>query len=422
MKFSKHILKNGLRVILVPQASTAAATVLVLVEAGSEYETKEINGISHFLEHLCFKGTTNRANSGVISSELESLGAVNNAFTGQEFTGYYAKVAADKVDPVLEIISDLYLNPIFDEKELEKEKGVIIEEINMYEDLPARKVHEIFSELLYGDQPAGWPIGGQKDVIRRLTREDVVKYRSAHYVAKATVVVVAGNFKEKKTLSRIKELFEPMPRGTKSPKGGIKEIQTAPRTQVQYKASDQTHVVVGFRAFPLADKRRFALEILTDILGGGMSSRLFNRLREELGAAYYAHAGTDLFTDHGFLYAAAGIDTARMKIVIEAIVEEFKKLKNNIVSPKELAKSKSHVTGKLMLSLETSDALASYYGDQEVLREKIMNPDMIVKKIKAVTAKDVLNVAKSLIVSKHLNIALIGPVKELPHNLNLSID
>ena len=420
--YKKYVLKNGMRIVLVPQAGAAAATVLMLVEAGSEYETKDINGISHFLEHLCFKGTKKRPSSNVISSELESLGASYNAFTGQQYTGYFAKVASGKLNDALDIVSDLYLNPVIDAGELEKEKGVIIEEMNMYEDMPARKVHENFYELLYGDQPAGWLIAGQKDVIRKMTRENVIAYRAAHYVPQATVVVVAGNFKQAPVLKRIKTLFAKMPAGVKSKKDPVKEMQTAPASHVHFKASDQTHVVVGFRAFPLSDKRRFALEVLSDILGGGMSSRLFHRLRDELGAAYYVNTGADLFTDHGFFAASAGIDNARVQLVIEVIVEEFKKLKCVPVSAEELRKSKNHLTGKMQLGLETSDALASFYGDQEVLRSDIMSADKIIKNIKSVTAKDVMNVARDLFITKHLNVGMIGPLKELPPALKLSVD
>src|SRR5580700_6890946 len=179
----KIILPNGLRILLVPQASTLAASVLILVEAGSEYETKRVNGVSHFLEHMMFKGTTNRSRPGMIAEELAALGAQSNAFTGQEYTGYWAKAEAKKLPRILEIVSDLYLNPIFDAEEIEKERGVIIEEINMYEDTPARRVHEIFTGLLYGDQPAGWDISGGKEIIRKLAKKDFTKYREERYIA-----------------------------------------------------------------------------------------------------------------------------------------------------------------------------------------------------------------------------------------------
>src|ERR1700677_614499 len=190
----KIVLSNGLRIPLVPQASSLAASVLILVQAGSEYETKPVNGVSHFLEHMMFKGTTNRPRAGMIAEELAALGAQSNAFTGQEYTGYWAKAESRKLPKILEIVSDLYLNPIFDPEEIEKERGVIIEEINMYEDTPARRVHEIFGSLLYGDQPAGWDVSGEKEVVGKLKKEDFVAYREERYIARGTVVVIAGRF------------------------------------------------------------------------------------------------------------------------------------------------------------------------------------------------------------------------------------
>lgn len=217
VEFKKIALRNGLRIVLIPRPQSLASNVLILVEAGSEYETKKINGLSHFLEHLMFKGTTKRPMPGMIAEELASLGAQSNAFTGEEYTGYWAKAESHKLPKILDIVSDLYLNPIFNPDEIEKERGVIIEEINMYEDTPARRVQELFTSLIYGDQPAGWDIAGQKEVIRKLTRDDFLSYRNTHYVASKTLVVVAGNMNEKKTLAEIKNSF-----------GGLKRL---PRVQ-----------------------------------------------------------------------------------------------------------------------------------------------------------------------------------------------
>ena len=300
MQYSRTVLPNGLRVIFAPQKDAVATTILVLVEAGSKYETKDINGLSHFLEHMCFKGTVKRPTTMHIAGELDGIGAEYNAFTSQEWTGYFVKVQAHKSEQALDIISDLYLHPVFDAAEIEKEKGVIIEEINMYEDLPPRRVQEIFTQLMYGDQPAGWDIGGRKEVIRAMTKDHFLKYRGAHYVAQATAIVVAGNFDEKKILKNIEEQFAHLSNDKKFGKVPTKESQSEPQVKVQFKESDQTHLVIGCRAFDITDPRRYALEVMGDILGGGMSSRLFQRVREELGAAYYVKAGADFFSDHGF--------------------------------------------------------------------------------------------------------------------------
>ena len=410
--FKRIVLPNGLRIILAPQPGNLAATVLVKVEAGSKYETKKISGVSHFLEHLCFKGTKKRPTALAITSELESLGASYNAFTGQEITGYYAQVQSGKLDVVLDVISDMYLNPIFDSKEIEKEKGVIIEELNMYEDMPMRKVGDVFMELLYGDQPAGWDIGGNKDAIRLLNRDDIVDYRSKHYVAQATTVVVAGSFDEKKVLDAIGKMFAKMPVTKKYPKEKTLDIQKNPAVALKFKESDQAHIILGFRAFDMYDKRRYALSVLGDILGGGMSSRLFQRVRDQLGAAYYVRAEDDLFTDHGLFSVSAGLDNARAPEVIEAILDELKKISSKAVSAEELKRSKNHLTGEMILGLETSVALANFYGGQEIYHKEIKTPQEIIEEIRKVTAGEILAVAKDIVKNQHLNLAIIGPFKD----------
>ncbi|MBU6142239.1 insulinase family protein [Patescibacteria group bacterium] len=407
--FSKHVLPNGLRVVLVPQPKALTATCLVLVEAGSKYETKKNNGVSHFLEHLCFKGTTKRPTALAITSELESVGAVYNAFTGHESTGYFAKVRQEKLDQALDIIADLYVNPVFDAAEIEKEKGVVIEELNMYEDMPMRKVGDLFTGLLYGDQPAGWDIGGSKEVIRSLGRKDIVTYRGQHYVAKATTVVVTGAFSEKKMLADITKAFADMPTGKKFSKVPTKDAQRAPKVLLHHKASDQTHMVLGFRAFDMFDDRRYALEVLCDILGGGMSSRLFQRVREEMGAAYYVRAGADFFTDHGFFAVSAGLDNTRAKDVIAAILAELKNIATTKVNIDELRRAKNHLTGTMMIGLESSDEIAGFYGNLELFHKKLIDPKEVAAKIEAVTAEDILKVAKAIMVPGHLNLAMIGP-------------
>ena len=410
--YKKTVLKNGLRVITVPQPDNMAATVLVMVEAGSKYEQKEINGLSHFLEHMCFKGTTNRPTAMDIAGELDGLGAEYNAFTSHEWTGYFAKVEKNHASKAIDLISDLYLNPTFDVAEIEKEKGVIIEELNMYEDMPQRKIGDIFMHLLYGDQPAGWDVGGEKDIISKLTKEDFLKYRGLHYLPEATLVVIAGAFDEVAALKQLEALFGKMPAAPKGGKLAVKESQSKPEIFLKFKESDQTHLMLGFRAFSMFDKRRFTLEVLADILGGGMSSRLFQKVREELGAAYYVRAGVDLYTDHGYIAAGAGVEHSKLKLVIKTIVDEFARLTMEKVSDKELARAKSHLSGNLLLGLETSDALATYYGSQEILKKQVITPDEILKFIDAVTTEEIHTLAKELFKSSALNLAMIGPHKD----------
>jgi predicted Zn-dependent peptidase len=410
-QFKKITLPNGLRIILASQPQNMAASVLILVEAGSEYETKRLNGLSHFLEHMMFKGTVNRPRAGQIAEELAALGAQSNAFTAQEYTGYWAKAEAKKLPKILDIVSDLYLNPVFNPEEIEKERGVIIEELNMYDDMPKAKVQEDFAALLYGDQPAGWSVGGEKDIIRKLAKDDFVRYRGERYVTSGTLVVIAGSFNEKSAVAQIRKAFGDLPKGRAPAKPKTQERQAKPRAFAHFKDSGQSHLVLGFRAFDLFDKRRYALQVLADVLGGGMSSRLFKRVREQLGAAYYVHADADLALDHGCFEISAGVDHAKIEIVVRAVLEECRRLRDEDIPVEELQRSKDHMTGNMILGLETSDELAGFYGSQEILTKKLLPPDELIARMKNVKAADVRRVARDIFKNRGLNMAVIGPYK-----------
>lgn len=412
MNYKKTILKNGLRVITVPMKDNPTVTVLVLVETGSKYETKAKNGISHFLEHMCFKGTEKRPTAHSISAELDGLGSQYNAFTGQEYTGYYAKSDAKHFKKIFDVVSDVYLNSTFPEAEMEKEKGVIVEEINMYEDMPHRHVQDLFMHLLFGDQPAGWNIAGTRENVRSMTRNDFVEYKKAHYVPKATTVIVAGKVKDAEVKKEIARVFGNLKSSAKSTKEKTKDIQTKPSTLVSYKKTDQTHLVLGVRGVNTYDKKNPALVLLATILGGGMSSRLFIKLREELGVAYYVRASNDNYTDHGAFQISAGVSNDRVQEVVGEILKECAKLKTELVTKTELDKAKEYLAGNMKLELESSDAWANFYGGQEVMRKKIQGPDELEKKIRRVTAKEIQTVAKQIFVDKNLNLALIGPFED----------
>lgn len=405
-------LSNGIRLVIVPQKGNMATTVAVLVEAGSKYEEKNLNGISHFLEHMCFKGTTKRPKPIAIARELEQLGAEYNAFTAEEYTGYYAKVKNESFGEALDIITDLYLNPIIDSEELEREKGVIIEEINMYEDIAPRKVPNVFMEVLYGNQPAGRSVAGRKEVIQKITREDFISYRSQHYVPSATAIIVAGGANFKNIDKKVEAIFGEMKKGKKAEKKSVTELQGKPRELISFNNSDQTYLMLGFRAFDMYDKRRFTLQVLADILGGGMASRLFTRVREELGAAYYIQAFANLFTDHGYIAMSAGVNHEKLRAVISASLEEFDRLKKELVTKEELDRAKEHLIGNFFLSIETSDQLCMYYGMQALMRSGMQTPEALAKKIRAVKASDVQALAKELFINKALNLALVGPYKD----------
>ncbi len=411
MKFTKKILKNGLRVVIVPMKDNPTVTVLVLVEAGSKYEEKKVNGISHFLEHMCFKGTLKRPKAVDISKELDALGSQYNAFTAQEYTGYYAKSDARHFKQIFDVVSDIYLNSIFPEAEMQKEKGVIIEEINMYEDMPQRHVQDLLMVLLYGDQPAGWNIAGEKKNILDMKREDFVKYKGEHYLPEATTLVVAGQITEKEVMNEVNKIFGKVSSGKKVGKVKVKEKQGKPEVLVKYKKTDQTHFVLGMRTYDLFNKKNIILSVLGGVLGGGMSSRLFVKLREEMGVGYYVRAYNDAYTDHGFFQVSAGVDNKRIEEVLKAVLAECKKLTTELVSDEELNKVKECLVGNMKLSLESSDDIANYYGGQELLKKEIKSADEKAIEIRKVTAKQIRDLAKEIFKDKGLNLALIGPFK-----------
>jgi predicted Zn-dependent peptidase len=385
-----------------------SVTVMSLIEAGSKYETKEINGLSHFLEHMCFKGTERRPKAIDISKEFDAMGAQNNAFTSKEFTGYWGKAHPKNTDKLIDLISDMYLYPTLPADDLEREKGVIIEELNMYEDLPNRNVHDVFDELLFGDQPAGWSIIGSRENIRSFDRDDFVNYRKNLYVSNATALLVAGDVSAPDIFKKIEKAFTGIPVGKKKPKQKVVEKQDKPAIRIKYKDTDQTHLVLGVRAFNVYDKRSSALRLMATILGGGMSSRLFQKMREQLGICYYAKAFADQLTDHGALVATAGVDSTRVEEGINGILEEFKKIRDEKVDAKELRKAKDYLIGNMYLGLESSDSLTEFYGLQEILNQKIKTPKEAEKEIEKVTANDIAKVAKSIIKNNGLNLAIVG--------------
>ena len=410
--FKKLTLDNGLRIILAPLKESLSATVMVFVEAGSKYETKETNGISHFLEHMCFKGTKNRPSQIQIANELDELGAVYNAFTSLEYTGYFIKVRNAHLEKALDIVSDIYLNQLFNEEEITKEKGVIIEEINYNQDTPTRNIWDIYLSLLYGDQPAGWDIAGTVENIKSFTRDTFVQYHKEHYVAKGTVVVIAGNFNESETIEKIKEYFSGISQTDKYSKIKIIDEQNKPAVSLKYKELDQTHLILGIRnPYNVFSEEKYALDILAEVLGGGFSSRLWQRIREKMGVAYYIGAGADLYTDHGYLAINSGVDNKRVEEVIKAVIEELKGIEGTL-DDKEIERAKEHLMGNMILGLETSNQWSGFYAGQEVMTREILKPEEIIEKFKKVSKEDIQKIAREIFSDKNLNLALTGPFKE----------
>ena len=409
--FKKTTLRNGLRIIAVPQKTAQAVTVLVLVGTGSKYETRENNGISHFLEHMYFKGTEKRPTPLKLIEPLDRVGAIYNAFTSEEYTGYFAKVKSSHIDLALEWISDIYLNSLLPSREIEKERGVIIEEINMYLDMPMLYIGELWKKLLYGDQPAGWEVIGTKDNITNISRQQILNYMKSQYVATNTIICLAGKFSEVAIIGKVKKYFSRIRTANFKTKLPVVEKQKRPQSLLYYKKTDQSHLTLGVRAYNLSHPKRFAQEVLGVILGGMMSSRLFVEIREKLGIAYYIKTNTHLDPDTGFLVTQTGIDNKNVERAVSAILREYKKISRKRIPSRELRKAKEYIKGKTALELESSDAQAAFYAGQELLENKILTPEEIYKKIDKVTQNDILKIAQDVFRPEKLNLALIGPFK-----------
>ncbi len=415
MKYKKTTLPNGVRIVTVPAKGNPAATVFVAVETGSNTETKEQNGLSHFLEHMVFKGTTRRPNPTDIHMEIDMLGAENNAFTSNDFTGYYAKAGKKNWKKILDIISDMYIDPIFPKTELEKERGVILQEISMYEDLPQRKVQDLFAKLVYGDTSPGRPIIGPAKNIKRFKREDFIEYRKKQYTPERTVVVIAGDVPEKEAIKEATKLFKDLQKGKHIGRVKVKSNQTKPELLIHKKITDQTHMVLGFKTFGARDKRNTAITLLAGVLSAGMSSRLFKRLRTDMGSCYYVRASHNPGSTYGDFTISTGINISRVGEVVKVLLEECTKLKETLVSETELNKVKEYLISHLNMNLETTDAMAEFFGLEEVIKGSMETPEEIEKKIRYVKARDIQTIAKKIFTNDNLNLAIIGNIeKEAP--------
>jgi predicted Zn-dependent peptidase len=385
-------------------------TVMVMVEAGARYETRETNGLSHFLEHMCFKGTQKR-NSKQIIYELESMGAITNAFTGYDYTGYYAKGRKELFPKLLDIVSDVYLNSTFPEAEIEKERGVICGEIDMSEDMPQMKVAYLGIESVYGDQPAGFTITGPKENILNFTRKDFTNYHKKHYVAEKTILVVAGGVESRDVESLAQKAFQGILNTKRVNKKKISSNQGM-RVLLSDKKTDQTHLFFGMKGISLNHKDYLAFELMISVLGRGMSSRLFMRLREEMGAGYYVSADVSGADDGSLFEMSTGTSPARVTEVITAILEEVKKLKQEKVRVEELSKTKEYIIGVSSLARESSHRVAERVALRAIFHQPLKTYREIEKELRQITPDDILRVAKRYLDINKMHLAIIGPHKD----------
>lgn len=414
----KIVLPNGLRVVSVPAHDTQALTVLALFEVGSRYETARQGGASHFIEHLMFKGTKRRPSPTVISRELDAVGADYNAFTSKDHTGYYIRLDGKRGKLAVDMLHDIVYNSTFQADELERERQVILEEINMYEDNPIMHAEELLEGLLYQGSPLGRVIAGTPETVKSLGRADLMKYQAAHYVPAKTVVAVAGRI-EPGIMESVRELFGSVPKAPSRSFERAKVRTGKPALNLKFKETEQVLAMIGFPGYPYGHKKLPALSVLLTALGGGMSSRLFTEVRVRRGLAYSVSADASAYQDVGNVAVFAGLAKARVEEGIKVIMNEIAKVADRGLTAAELCRSRDYIQGKTVLHLETSTALAEFFARQELMTGKMETPEEKMAKIAAVTAEEVQAVAAEVFQTKNISASIIGPYKDENHFLPL---
>jgi predicted Zn-dependent peptidase len=407
--YERTRLGNGVRVLTAPMPHAQSVSCFVFFAAGSRYETPETSGIAHFAEHMFFKGTDRRPTARAIAGEVDGIGAEFNAFTGKEYTGFYVKCAAEHRDTALDVLVDMIRHSRFGEEEIEREKGVISEEMNMYYDTPRDFIGGVYDSLLYGDQPLGWDVLGKKETIRAATRETFTSYVDRWYRPERIVVGLGGRVGDG-LLELLEGLFGDLePRETGAPAPVV--IPDNGALKVHTKQSDQAHMILGARGYPLGNPDRYAVQLLATVLGGGMSSRLFTEVRERRGLAYYVFCSNSAYTDAGSLHTQAGVDIERIDDAVTTIRDELRKIAEEPVPPEELEKARSFAKGRFVLSLESPHGTILFGLRREVLEGQAEEPTAVLAGLDAVTAEDIQRVAQDIL-GKRLHLALIGPFDE----------
>lgn len=410
--FNIKNLKNGLTLITIPIPSLESVTTLFAVGAGSRYETRKINGISHFLEHMFFKGSKKYPSAEIISTMVDSIGAINNAATSKEWTYYWIKSSAKHIELATDIISSMLKESLLQSEEIDREKGVIVEELRMFRDNPARLIWDLYENLQFGDTPLGWDIGGDEKTINSLKRGDFVKYVDSLYGVSNSVLVYAG-----KLPANIEQLaqkyFDDLPkRGEFKPEPFKKVKQKNPKTNVFFKETDQANLILGMEGFDRYDKRKYTAKVLSAILGEGMSSRLFMQVRERRGLAYHVSSDADSYIDTGVFINYAGLKLEKVYEGLKVIIDELNKIATKKVSSEELKKAKEMIRGRLSLRSESTNFLAEHFGVQYILDKKLESFEDYLKNIDGVTEEDLLNLAKYLFENSRYNLQVIAPIKD----------
>jgi len=408
----KNEFKNGLRIITEKLESTKAVTVLLLAGAGSRYEHKEISGISHFLEHMFFKGAKKYKNAREVSEAIDGVGGEFNAFTGKEYAGYYVKVASENIERAMDVISDMLMHARFETAEINKERGVIMEEYNMYQDTPMYQIGWDFEKLVFGDQPLGWDQVGTPAFIKSVTQKQFQDYKGALYSPDNMVLTLAGDISDKKGLELAENYFKFGNEKKEFEFEPYKKHDGKDRVYLHSKKTEQAHLVIGGQSNNEMHKDHWAEKILSIILGGNMSSRMFMSVREARGLCYYIHTSTDNFKDTGIFSTGAGIQVSRIDEAVKAILAEYEKIRADRVPESELEKAVNFMKGKLVLGLEDSEEYAHLLGKYELLHGRVMRPEQILKEVEKVTVDDIHRVASQILAPENLKIGVIGPYDE----------
>jgi predicted Zn-dependent peptidase len=415
MPFDFYRLKNGVRVMLVPMEGVKSIGVGVYVQTGSRYETEKINGISHFLEHMAFKGTK-KFPTHYDTSYLEGLGAIQNAWTDVDATAYWAKIPADKWREGLEVAKELALYPTIPEKDLEIERGVILEEINRRDDRPDEIVSEELQKLMFSGNNLGMMVLGKPEVIKSVTQKDFLNYHDSQYVSNRIVVVLAGRFnvQDSRIKEQIEEWFGGLPKNDGKPYEVFEDKQNNPEVIIaKKKLAAQAHVELGVRGVNDLDERRFALAVLTSYLGSGLSSRLFTELREKRGLCYSVHASNQSLEDTGIWSVYAGVALSKMESAISAIWEEMKRMREVKLTEKELIAAKEKLRGPMLFSMENPASQMEWYARQALDRpDKLMSYDDVLNRLMLIDAEQIQQIAIDLFVPEKVSLALVGPIEE----------
>ena len=411
MKYTKKKLKNGITVLKVPIADSESVLVNFFVKIGSRDEPKKLRGISHFLEHLLFKGTKKYPNAHTLSSTIEAIGADYNAATSKEFTVYYIKAASRHLPLIFDVLSDMLQSSLLDKEEIAREKGVIVEEMNMYRDTPMRYIGDILEEHMWPGSDLGEKIIGSEKTVRGTSRDDLAKYIASTYVNENLILAISGKYDDKKLDKLISKYWSKGKSGSKARFSPASKPKPGPLVKIYEKKTQQAHMGLGFYAFDYNHLQNYILAVLTNILGGGMSSRLFVEIRERRGLAYYVRMGAEHFQDTGSVIITAGLRLQKLEEALEVISQELRKIKNDKVPAQELKKAKENLKGRMTLALEDSENKLEWYLEQTAFHKKMTTPKEAFAKIDKVTSADIQKLAKQIFRKGNFKLAVIGPYK-----------